>query len=112
MPLRCYCPAIEPLILISRLPLIAHTNSLRAYSRMSVRQEMFSILKTESYRCLSSKRSGIRVSTYFVLLLIYIMALFVLSNLYHGDSETAFAIPQSLASNGSDLILRPSHSAT
>jgi hypothetical protein len=41
MPLWCYCPSIEPLNLISRLPLIAHTDSLYAYSRMSVRQEMF-----------------------------------------------------------------------
>jgi hypothetical protein len=64
MALWCYCPAIEPLILISRLPLIAHSNWLYAYSRMPVRQEMFSILKTETCRPLSSKRSAIYVSTY------------------------------------------------
>ena len=75
MPLRCYCPSIEPLNVISRLPLIAHADSLYAYSRKFVRQEMFSILKTESCRCLSSKRSGISNINLFVLLLTHIMAI-------------------------------------
>jgi hypothetical protein len=74
MPLRCYCPSIQPLILISRWPLIAHTDSVPAYSRMSVMHEVFSIF-IEDWQGLCDDARHFKYQVVRCFFLIYIMAI-------------------------------------